>query len=195
MLRSPKCPNCGANLNVGRHDLITTCPFCKATVKLDPDLVEVERFREAHATWNDPRTYVRTWTTVGDSHWILGPKVAAGETGDVWAASRARLPTEGVLLRIARDPADNPRVERAVASLRRLHQSRARGAELAPRRIPELVTRGMAKDRAAVLTRIARRHPRTLAGVALSPVQSVWVWRRILEILAFLHERDRKSVV
>ena len=97
-----------------------------------------------------------------------------------------------LLLRVVRDPALNGRLDNAWEVCRRLQASTARGANLASR-LPEPILRGTAeegaqKGREAMLLRWAHGFRTTLEGVGRIQAQpSVWVLRRILEVLSFVH--------
>jgi hypothetical protein len=192
--RVRKCPNCGANLAASRFARSTRCPFCASEVLLDPSAVGVARFREARAAWEDPATVgVREASRIGGAAWLIGPMIAVGAGSDVHLAVRARAPSELAIVRLARGPAA-ARLDAAWATLGALHSSTARGAATLTRRLPEPIARGVVEagphgGREALVARAPLGHPATLAdlGAPIDARASVWVWRRVLEILAFVH--------
>lgn len=191
--RVRKCPSCGGNLVAGRFDRDTRCTFCNSQVLLDPAAVYAEDFRDAFADWDDPATWgAREWCTVAGTSWLVGERIATGDASEVYRAARGRFPTERALIRVARYPADAARLERAWTVGRRLQASKSRGAALATR-LPEPIAfgeplAGAWKGKKVLVQRWSHNHERTLEQVSgVSPQASVWVLRRILEALSFIH--------
>jgi hypothetical protein len=198
-LRVLKCPHCGAPLSAGRFQRQVVCAFCKTQVQIDPTLVHASRFKEALAQWSGggargdgPRL------TIAEDHFRLLDLLAHGEISDVHAGERDRWPTERVLLKILREPADRPLLEAEHAVLSRLQASNARGAERFTTLLPQPLFAGEVRDgpfagRAALVLRWAPGFHSSLADArralprGVPPVISVWMWRRVLEALTFLH--------
>src|SRR5262249_45346363 len=136
--------------------------------------------------------------SIGDSHWALGDLVAAGEVSDVYAVERARWPTEKALVKILRDGGRAAELDHEWDVLIALQESAASGAASFLSRIPSPIlhgtlTAGAAAGSRALFVRwengfihtfedVARAHPK-----GIEPRASIWVWRRILEVLTFLH--------
>ncbi|HZI07967.1 MAG TPA: hypothetical protein VEZ71_28365, partial [Archangium sp.] len=124
-----KCPQCNAPLAPGRFARSAICSFCGATVQVDPSAVSAARFREALQAWNLPANHGYTdWWTLGDSHWAPDGLIAHGELSTVYAARRARWPTERVLLKVLRNRDDAPLFEHEWDILEELQRSTAAGA-------------------------------------------------------------------
>jgi hypothetical protein len=157
-----------------------------ARLLADPSAVPSALFREAYEDWNSPRGDV---VTIGDSHWTILEPLGRGDLSDLFLAERARWPTERVALKILRDPSHAARLRREAEILRRLQASDASGADTFTRLVPEPVAAG---DRAMAvrwaggfrhnLAQVRKLYPR-----GVEPRVSVWMWRRILELLTFLH--------
>jgi DNA-directed RNA polymerase subunit RPC12/RpoP len=187
------CPSCGANLKVSRFARDATCPFCASHVVVDPSVVSVARFREARAAWEAgaAREAGGGSVQVGDSTWTLGARIATGDVTDVYAATRARWPSEAAVVRLLRRPADIAHLDRAWAVLDRLRGSPAGLLG----RVPEPITRGVPvggpyAGRAVLVARWAHGYATDLERLGpgrVSPRSAVWLWRRILEALTFLH--------
>src|SRR3954452_4779414 len=197
--RALKCQQCNAPLAANRFARSATCPFCGSTVMLGEATVPASRFRDAFRAWNSPESHgFRHWISLGDRHWATGALIAQGEVSDVYAAARARWPTERVLLKVLRDPRDAAGFDREWEVLTRLQESTARGAEVFAARLPEPVARGeitggaRVGDRAMVF-RWASGFTHTFEDVrrafphGIEPRASIWIWRRMLEALAFVH--------
>lgn len=194
-----KCPQCNAPLAPSRFAASTVCPYCGSTVVIDEQVVSAERFRKAYRAWSSPSHHGYTeWLTIDDSHWAPGSLVARGEISDVYFAQRARWPTERVLLKILRDPRHRPRFDNEWEVLQTLHRSDAPGAATLSPRLPQPVVCGPIRSGAhsgrramALLWKDGFVHTfeavRQAYPGGIEPRASIWIWRRILEVLSFLH--------
>jgi len=194
-----ECPRCGAPLAPARFARSVVCSFCHSTVQVDPSAMSAALFREALAAWNSPETHGYTsFSSIGQSHWASRHFIARGEISDVYLAERARRPTERVLLKVLREPGDGPLFDREWDVLDRLQQSESPGADLFTTLVPQPVARGLVDNgpyqgRRAMAFRWASGFCETFEGVRRAFPQgidgqiSIWMWRRILELLSFLH--------
>jgi hypothetical protein len=190
------CPKCAGPLPEIRFARTLACPYCGAVVEIDPAHVSASTYREALAVWNAP-SHDAPVATIGESHWGLGPLLAHGEISDVYAARRARWPTERVVLKVLRDEADRPLFDNEWDVLERLQESQATGAPTFLPRLPQPVVRGELSaafpGRRAMVFRWASGFTHTLEAIArafpggIEARASIWIWRRILEVLSFLH--------
>ena len=201
-----KCPQCNAPLPASRFASSVLCPFCGTTVLLDEQAVPAARFRQAFAAWNAPENHGFTsWASFGGSggsggsHWATGELVARGEVSDVYAARRARWPTERALLKVLRDRRDAPAFEHEWEVLTTLQEGAAADAGSFANRLPQPilhgdVTTGTSAGARAMVLRWADGFRHTFEDVeraypgGIEPRASIWIWRRILETLAFLHQ-------
>ncbi len=194
------CPRCGAPLSPGPFARTTTCAFCHSVVQLDEQVVSAAIFRDSFRRWNTPdETQARTWVVVGEESWSPLRLIGRGEIADVYLVERARWPTEQALLKVLRDAADLPMLDQEWTALQALQSSTARGADAIIPRLPQPIARGEVRggdhsgSHAEVL-RYPRGFDHTLEAVraafprGVEPHVGVWVWRRLLEILAFVHE-------
>jgi hypothetical protein len=195
--RALKCPQCNAPLAASRFARSAVCPFCGSTVLFGEQTVPASRFRAAFQSWNSPESHGFTdWVSLGDSHWARGPLVARGEVSDVHAAARARWPTERALLKSLRDPRDAPGFDHEWEVLARLQESDS--ATSFAGRIPQPIARGRiiagaSAGTQAMVFRWASGFTQTFEDArrafphGIEPRASIWIWRRILEALWFLH--------
>jgi len=194
-----KCPQCNAPLSPSRFAHQVVCAFCGATVQIDPSFVTAAKFHEALKLWNSPAHHgYSSWCSIGDSHWAVGRLIAHGEISDVYMANRARWPSERVLFKVLRGEEDAPLLEQEWRVLSSLQQSSARGAATFTMLVPQPVQHGEIQSgkhagaRALVL-RWATGFIHTFEAVrraypeGIEPRASIWMWRRILEVLSFLH--------
>jgi serine/threonine protein kinase len=194
-----KCPQCNGPLAPSRFARSVLCPYCGATVQIDEASVSAAAYREAFRAWNSPAAHgYGTWLSIGDSHWAPGRLLAQGEISEVYEAKRARWPTERVVLKILRNRSDLSAFDHEWDVLAELQRSGARGADAFIPRLPQPVVHGEVEagvwtgSRAMVLRwahgfdhsleDVMRAHPTGIEARA-----SVWVWRRTLETLSFIH--------
>jgi hypothetical protein len=193
------CPQCNAPLVVHPFASTVICSYCGATVQLDESSVSATLFHQAFHVWNSPQTYgFPSWISLGESHWAIDHLIAKGEISDVYFGQRARWPTELVVVKILRDPQDSRQLDNEWESLERLHGSTTQGAETFTTMLPQLVkhsliSAGQFAGNQVSIFRWESGFRHTLAEViqaypkGIPPRISIWVWRRILEILFFIH--------
>ena len=193
------CPQCNAPLTPNRFASSIVCSYCGATVRLDESSVAAATFHQAFRVWNSPETYqISSWITLGDSHWALDRCIARGDLSDVYTARRARWPTELVLVKLLRDRKDLDLFEHEWDVLQELQASQAPGADTFTALLPQPVIHGdtgsglHAGERASLFRWASGfRHTfdELLAAYpqGIPPQASIWAWRRILEVLSFLH--------
>jgi hypothetical protein len=191
------CPQCSAPLKPHPFARTITCSYCGAVVRLDGSTVSAERFHQAYQAWNAPQG--GETVSLGERHWTLDSLLAHGAGADVYAGRRARWPTELVLLKIARDEHGRARLENEWKALEQLNARSPEAAQKFTAQIPQPVLHG-AMDGGAFSGRwlsVFRRaggfkHTFTAVRQAypqgIEPRASIWVWRRMLEILALLHQ-------
>jgi hypothetical protein len=193
------CPQCNAPLTPQRFARSVVCAYCGATVQLDETSLSAAVFHEAFQAWNAPERYgFGAWLSLGKRHWAVEELFAQGESADVYRGQRARWPTELVILKVLRDGADTDRLNNEWSALQTLRKSTARGAETFVTLLPQPVahgeiTAGAFAGRQVNIFRWESGFHHTFAEVmraypqGIPPRASIWAWRRILEVLSFLH--------
>jgi hypothetical protein len=193
------CPQCNAPLAPHRFARSVVCSYCGTTVQLDETSVSASIFHEAFRVWNSPQTYhIPSWISIGNRHWALEKLIAQGEFSDVYAARLARWPTELAIVKLLRDRQDIERFENEWNALQVLQKSDAPGAAAFTRLIPQPILHGdipagsFAGQRVSIFRwasgfhhnfdEVMRAHPQ-----GIPPRASIWIWRRILEVLSFIH--------
>lgn len=199
MERALMCPQCNAPLRPGRFARSVVCSYCGSTVQLDGSAVSAGRFRKAFRVWNSPESYqIPSWISVGDSHWVLENCIANGDISDVYTGQRARWPTELVIIKLLRELQDRPVFDNEWEVLQLLHRSDAPGSDTFTMLIPQPVlhgniTHGLNPGQRVHIFRWASGFHHTFDEVlraypqGIPPRASIWIWRRILEVLSFLH--------
>ncbi|HET7142751.1 MAG TPA: hypothetical protein VFI68_01920 [Anaerolineales bacterium] len=124
--------------------------------------------------------------------------IAHGDISDVYAAQRARWPTEFAILKLLRDRQDTHLLEKEWEALQALQRSTAPGADTFTSLIPQPISHGditagpHVGNRASIFRWVGGFH-NTFNEVFQAYPQgiparaSIWIWRRILEVLSFIH--------
>lgn len=187
-LRPVECPRCGAPLPGDALDgELAVCPYCDGTAAKDPRLVFGARFERALA-----RSAGEADLRVCGVTYVLERTLGTGASCDVFAARRARLPSERVVVRIRRG--DQP-FDREWQLLSQLAEGGAPGADHFRTRLPQLVAHGVRESDGApvMITRRLSGFDHTAADVrdafgdTLDPRHGAWMFRRLLELLAWVH--------
>lgn len=193
------CPQCNAPLAPHRFARSVVCSYCGTTVQLDESSVSAARFHEAFRVWNSPASYqIASWVSIGENHWALEKRIAQGDISEVYTGQRARWPTELVLVKLLRDHKDAALFDIEWEMLQLLQRSDAPGSDTFTTLIPQpiahgdIVTGPHAGKRASIF-RWVSGFQHTFEEVVqaypqgIPPRASIWVWRRILEVLSFIH--------
>lgn len=194
-----RCPQCNGPLTASRFARSLRCPYCGSTVLLDDSAVAAARFRAAYAAWNAPASWDLPATIhLGEQVWALGGVLRQDALVTVHRALRARWPTETADLELLRDPADHPRMQRQWSTLAALAEAPVSNGPSLGHRLPQpiawgTIELGAAGSTTGTLFRHPHRFDHTAGEVArlhrdgIEPRAAIWVWRRTLEILAFVH--------
>ncbi len=168
-------------------------------MQINPSLVTAAKYREALRLWSSPAHHgYSSWCSFGDGHWAIGALIARGEISDVYVAERARWPSERVLFKVLRDQEDAPLFEQEWRALGFLQKSTAKGADTFTTLVPQPVGHGVIQSgnhagAGALVLRWSPGFVHTLEAArraypgGIEPRASIWMWRRILEVLSFLH--------
>ncbi len=192
------CPQCNAPLAPHRFATSIVCSFCGTTVRLDN-----RPFRRLFFTMHSApgtRRRLTRFPPGSRSAVAIGPwkMIAQGDISDVYTARLARWPTELVIVKLLRDPQDAGRLDNEWQALQTLHKSSAPGADTFTRLMPQPVVHGdipagLFAGRRASIFRWASGFYHTFEAViqaypqGIPPRAAIWVWRRILEMLSFIH--------
>jgi hypothetical protein len=193
------CPQCNAPLAPHRFARSVVCSYCGTTVQLDESSVSASIFHEAFRVWNSPETYqIPSWISIGNRHWAMEKLIAQGAISDVYTARLARWPTELAIVKLLRDRQDVELFENEWNALQVLQKSNAQGADTLTRLIPQSIlhgdiTAGSFAGRRVSIFRWAGGFHHNFDEViqaypqGIPPRASIWIWRRILEVLSFIH--------
>jgi len=194
---SPQCPQCGGSLPRQALWRTVNCSYCKAVVTLNTRWVERAGFRAAwqRAQARPDAPAPAGWLTLqGHDHRLL-QRLGTGEQADVWLAERHGNARLRAVLKLQRGPGDA--LAREADTLRALHRLAAADSAYFALRLPQLLAQGRGtgvQDGPALALRawpgfwgsladVLATHPTGLAD----PRHAVWLWRRVLELLGYLH--------
>lgn len=188
------CQQCGAPLPRQARWLTVTCTYCGAQFT-HAKVVEAKRFREAYlrACVAD----VASLDCAGQRYRVLAP-LAAGAHTRITLAERIGALRERVVLKVADDGAPPGRLLRESEVLAQLQDDGTAGAAYFTQRLPQLVAFGRAKaaggsDNEVLVLREPAGFWGSLAAVranyprGIDARHAVWMWRRTLEVLAYVH--------
>jgi hypothetical protein len=192
------CPNCGGPLPRHARWTAVSCSYCGASVTPGPATVSRKSYQRA---WTDAESELSrspTDVTVAGTRWRQLTFLGHGELSDVFLVTRARRLTERAVLKLLRDPADSDLFAREWDTLSALHTSDARGAPHFSRLVPAPVVRGAAgglgdPSRAASVQSLPPGFAANLDDVraafpsGVDPRHAIWMWRRLLELLGWVH--------
>lgn len=200
-LQALSCPQCSAPLPRAARWRTVNCSYCGATVVRGQEIVERESFRAAlrRANADVPGGRILAWR--GARYRVLAP-LATGEHSEVLLAERLGALPERVTFKLARDSSADGMLQREGVVLQALQDLSVPGAAYFTRRLPQPLGTGVAEGLASAQGDGSRqalvlRHPTGFWGSlqdvqqanpqGIDPRHAVWIWRRMLELLAFVH--------
>jgi hypothetical protein len=185
------CPQCGGPLPRQALWRTVTCKYCSADVTRSEDVVHAARFREAYQ-----RSIAVAPPTIrcGHRHYRTLAQLGAGDHARVVLADRVGALAERVVLKIAHAAVAPDHLAREKDVLDQLQAISTPGSAYFSKRLPQAVALGSTEDAQRVLV---LRHPTGFWG-SLADVRRhyphgidarhvVWMWRRVLEVLAYIH--------
>lgn len=191
------CPQCGAPLPRQARWRNVTCTYCRAVVTTAKDVVQAAWFREAANRARAVDEAGQLWRWRDSAYRVLAP-LGGGGTADLYLAQRL-FPAERVVLKLARDAASSSTLEHEATILKRLQAAETPGSAYFTQRLPQPLGFSTAHDgaggeRAALLLRHSPGYWGSLEDARAGHPQGVdarhvvWIWRRILEVLAYVHD-------
>ncbi len=196
---NPRCPNCGAPIAAPSATRSMRCSFCSALLTPSAGAWRALPAAEDDEPLPNPEL-PRLW--VGGLRYALLGRLARGDDSDVFFARRDARLTELVILKARFGPSSEPRHAREQATLDALEASTARGTSRFARLLPQRVDHGLARlgmhgrdgERRVAVFRWRSGFVHTMKDVCtthssgIAPEASVWLWKRMLELLGWVHE-------
>jgi hypothetical protein len=192
-LAALSCPQCGGPLPRQAAWRMVACPQCRAVVTRSSRVVERQAF---HAAWLRSRAVGGEGDRllrIGARTYRVLATLAQGDRCEVLSALACAAPPERVTIKLAAGANTLAHEAQALGQLQRLD-----GPDTAyfSQRLPQVVACG-ATDGDLRDALVLRRPPGfrgTLADVLAchphglrEPRHAVWLWRRVLEVLAYAH--------
>ena len=176
------------------------CEYCKSEVVLDRYVVKASEYRGALSDYL--RVDEAGKFEVAGVSYRLRRQIAAGHSSDVWLAERATRLGERVVIKMLRAAEDRVLLEHEQAVLRDLERSTERGYDYFTTLLPQRVALGQGARTGETPTPCAVfREPTGFAHTLLDvqrafpdgcdPRHLVWIWRRILELLSWVHRSGK----
>lgn len=199
-LRVLQCPRCGAPLPKRAALAKVVCEYCKSEVVLDRYVVKASEYHAAltdYLTFDDERRF-----QIAAVPYRLEGRLAVGHSSDVWLAERATRLSERVVIKMLRTGEDRALLEHEQAVLRELERSTERGYDYFATLLPQRVAfgQGLRAGEQATLSAVFREaigFGHTLLDVqrvfpdGCDPRHLVWIWRRVLELLSWVHRSGK----
>ena len=195
------CPQCGGPLPRQARWRMVACPFCGAEVTRREAYVRTAPFHEA---WLRSKAFDGNAGPVvrcaDNAYRVLG-RLGAGERSEVFLGERCGPLRERVVVKLALQAPAGDAFEAEGLLLQRLQAIAVPKAAYFSQRLPQVVAWGAARDwRGRDTQALLLRHPPgywgSLADVIAANADgvdarhAVWMWRRVLEMLGFLHGAD-----
>ncbi len=192
------CPQCGGTLPKQARWRMVTCPHCGSTVTRATNLVDAAQFHDAHARAYAVFAGVPEQIFLRGQRYQLLAQIGVGSACDVFLGQRLAPAAERVVIKLAREPIGAIKLQREAAVLSELQALKITGAAYFTQQLPQLMTVGMTEgspgyERFALVRRHVAGYWGSLADVrcnapnAIAAHHAVWIWRRALATLGFIH--------
>lgn len=190
------CPQCGGALPRQALWRTVTCTYCSADVTRGEDVVHAARFREALERARSDQHGSDT-IVCGARHYRRITNLGSGDHATVMLAERTGPFKERVVLKIAHADAPSGHLEREKAVLDQMQADQSPGSAYFSQRLPQAIGLGNTDLAGAQQPTLVLRSPcgywGSLADArrnypdGIDPRHAVWMWRRVLEVLAHVH--------
>jgi len=192
------CPQCGGILPSQAIWRMVVCPFCGASVTRNPKVVLASRFRDAHLAAFENLPLGSEPIQVGGVVYRKLFQVGAGEHTEVFLAERISPMTERVILKIGPVGSPPPAFSSEVTAWNALQTINSDDSAYYSTRLPQVIRTGPSErtpghERHVLVLRHAPGYWGSLDSVrsrypdGIDARHIVWIWGRILEVLAFVH--------
>ena len=190
------CPQCGGPLPRQALWRMVACPQCRAMVTRSSRVVERKTFHEAWLRSRVVEGAGDRLLRIGARTWRVLATLGSGDGCELLSAIACGPLPERVTVKLAHGGANTLAAEADV--LQRLQQLDVPSSAYFSQRLPQLVafgaTDGFRDARDALVMRqpvgywgtldnVLAHHPNGLRD----PRHAVWLWRRVLEVLAYVH--------
>ncbi len=187
------CPQCGGTLPRQALWRLVVCHYCAANVTLSRAVVQAADFHAAFQRAQVTPVGAQV-VQIGRFRYQVLRHLGRGEHAEVLLAQRLGIAAELVVLKWAYASSNGPSLLREHQQLLALQALQTKGAAYFSTRLPQVVDCAQLEQRPCLVL----RHPSGYWGsldhvqrnhrIGLDARHIVWIWRRVLEVLGFLHE-------
>ncbi len=191
------CPQCSAPLPRVAIWRAVKCPSCGALINRTEAMVLRDSFRQALLRARQGHGGAGADLQCGGESYHVIQTLGCGEISQVYLARRVGWQPFLATIKVSSAPAAAVRYAREAEVLRELQASQSGAASVyASQRLPEVIGQGPVEGGASKQA-LVLRHPigywGSLAALSerfsqgIEPRHAVWIWRRLLDVLHFLH--------
>ncbi len=191
------CSHCGAPLSRQARWRAVECSYCSALNAAPVNSVSASAFRAAWQRAAGKGGDGRDEISVAGCRYAQRATLAFGEHARIVLADRLGALPERLIIKEALDGAPAGRLQREMEVLEQLHDPALQGAAHYSQRLQQVVAfaAGVPEEgsRGTLVLRVPPGFWGSLATVrmhqpcGIDPRHAVWMWRRILDMLAFAH--------
>lgn len=193
------CPQCAAPLPRVALWRAVKCGSCGALITKTESIVTRDTFRQALKYARQDFAGMGS-VTCGGARFHLMHSLGNGETSQVYFARRAGALPYLVVIKLSSAPSAATRLAREAQVLRELQAlDDGMSGVYFSRLLPEVIAQGVTGETSgqhALVLRYPSGFWGSLAALSerfptgLDPRHAVWIWRRMLEVLNFIHRHD-----
>ncbi|TGL34560.1 protein kinase family protein [Leptospira koniambonensis] len=194
------CSQCGGALPKQVRWRYVACPYCGVLVTYSKNAVLAEHFHEAWKLYEKSINTIPNTLTIGKNKYKILLPLGGGERADIFFAEKLGLAMERVIIKIERDKTSKSLASSEVSVLESLQKQNTPISAYFSQRLPQIVSFGKIinpeyEGKEAVITRANPGYWGSLSDVlrfqkkGIQPRHGVWIWRRILDLLGYIHEQ------
>lgn len=191
------CPQCSAPLPRVAIWRAVKCPSCGALINRTESIVTRDSFRQALLRARQDYDGAGADLQCGGESYHVIQTLGSGEISQVYLARRVGPQPFLATIKVSTASASAARYAREAEVLRELQASQSGEASIyAAQRLPEVIAQGPVEG-GAFKQALVLRHPIGYWGSlealserfsqGIDPRHAVWIWRRLLDVLHFLH--------
>ena len=193
------CPQCSAPLPRVAIWRSVKCPACGALITRTESVVTRDSFRHALLRSRDGGGVFAGAIMCGGRSYSLMQRVCIGDSSEVYLAQRLGSLPLLVTVKLTSLSAVKVKYHREAQNLRELREIQAGAASVfVAQRLPEVVAQGPVLDdgKEALILRYPAGYWGSLAALCerfprgIDPRHAVWIWRRMLDTLHFIHAQS-----
>jgi serine/threonine protein kinase len=190
------CPRCGGLLPKQARWRMIKCPYCGRTVTLCDEVVQTAEFRQAWLRARARENTSRPKAVISGRTYAILARIGGGDFSEVFLAERTGILPERVVIKLKKKTAPDGVLRNEYGILNDLQSINGEGSAYFSQRLPIPAAQGL--DEISGREALVLREPVGFWGSlddvranypgGITARHAVWMWRRILEVLGFVHE-------